>query len=89
MSSLTIENISPQLYAGLEQIAAHRRRSLTQQALWFLEQGLMRYRCEPVSIDKQWLEPIKPFSPISSESMISMIQTARDDRSLLPNENGA
>ncbi len=84
MSTLTIENIPPQLYARLEREAVHHRRSLTQQVLWFLEQGLMRNPCEPVEIDKrtQWLEPIKPALPISSESIISVIREGRDERTL-------
>ncbi|RKZ50394.1 MAG: hypothetical protein DRR16_16045 [Candidatus Parabeggiatoa sp. nov. 3] len=84
MSTLTIENIPPQLYARLEREAVHHRRSLTQQVLWFLEQGLMRNLCEPVEIDEktQWLEPIKPVFPISSDSIISVIREGRDERTL-------
>lgn len=84
MSTLTIENIPEQLYRRLKREAAHHRRSLTQQVLWFLEQGLMRNLCEPVEIDEktQWLEPIKPVFPISSDSIISVIREGRDERTL-------
>ncbi len=76
MSTLTIENIPEQLYRRLKREAAHHRRSLTQQVLWFLEQGLMKSLGEPVGIDErtQWLEPIKPAFPISSESINAVLR---------------
>jgi hypothetical protein len=84
MSTLTIENIPEQLYARIKREAAHHHRSLTQQVLWFLEQGLLRDSAESVGIDERtkWLEPIKPAFPISSESIISVIRENRDERTL-------
>ena len=89
--TLTIENIPSQLYTKLKGEAVLYHRSLTQQALWFLEQGMKTFgKHTVVKLDEktQWLEPIKPVSPISNESVVSIIREARDARTIDENVIG-
>jgi hypothetical protein len=87
--TLTIENIPPQLYTELKKEATLYHRSLTQQALCFLEQGMKTIGKSTVVVKldekTQWLKPIKPISPINNESVVSIIREARDARAI--NEN--
>ncbi|MEN8221604.1 MAG: hypothetical protein ABFS56_35740, partial [Pseudomonadota bacterium] len=59
MSTIVIEEISPELYAKLEQEANHYRRSITQQIIALLERAMTPHPSQPTSFaekqDSEWV----------------------------------
>jgi len=82
MSTLTIEDFSPALYAELERIAVHNHRSITQQASVFLENCLKEYfpantRKVPSNQARELPEPIDVGVKLDSEWIYNAIREGR------------
>lgn len=50
MASLTLKNIPEPLYAELKKAARLHRRSISSEALLYIERGLKGYRPEPEAV---------------------------------------
>ncbi len=76
MSTLVLKNVPEQLHERLKAQAAEHRRSLTQEAIVVLEQGLLtRPRRAPVPLPP----PIKLKSgPVTTEWILAAIAEGRE-----------
>jgi hypothetical protein len=72
MASLVIKDMPSDMHKRLQSEAKRNRRSMTQQALVLLEQGLR------VPVPIKFGEPVKPLKPISGEEVIRIIRRGRD-----------
>jgi plasmid stability protein len=68
MPNLLIRNVPPELHARLKASAASHRRSLTQETILIMEQGLAAGSAE--TFPKPLPEPFKPRRPITMEETL-------------------
>lgn len=75
MAALLIKDLPPRLHQRLKAEARRQRRSMTQQALALLEQGL---EAAPPRTADLLGPPIRPVKPIPPKEIVRLIRSARD-----------
>lgn len=76
MSTLVLKNLPVQLHARLKAQAAEHRRSLTQEAILVLEQGLLvRPRRAPLPLPPPY---VLKSGPLTIEQIETAIEDGRD-----------
>ncbi len=75
MAALLIKELPPRLHRRLKEEARRQRRSMTQQALALLEQGL---EAVPRRTAQLLGQPIRPLKPIPPKEVVRAIRSARD-----------
>jgi len=71
MASLVLKDLPRELHRRLKEVAHRNRRSMTQQAIVFLESALREV--PPVVLPK----PIKPLKRITGEMILESIREGR------------
>ncbi|MEM1269074.1 MAG: Arc family DNA-binding protein [Bacteroidota bacterium] len=77
MPSLTLKGIPDEVLSKLRRRAEQERRSLNQQAIWILEQGVAEPRPSFMELHKAFVEKHGP-SPFDDESYAEVFENLRD-----------
>jgi len=75
MSGLLIKDFPPELHRKLKEEAARHHRSMTRQALAFLEQALSS---EIRNAAELLPKPLKPAKPVTLSNVVAVIREGRD-----------
>ncbi len=83
MPGLLIKDFPPELHRRLKAEAAHYHRSMTRQALAFLEQALAAPARDAADLLP---DPLKPVKPLTRGNVVSVIRKTRDLNKTIPSK---